>query len=70
MVRGQVPALWALPAGIRDILVAVTAPWVTRDVDTPPGRRRAVVWNPSGIADLIVAVGLGGHDEPPRRHRN
>jgi hypothetical protein len=59
MVRGQVPALWALPAGIGDILVAVTAPWVARDVDTPPGRRRAVVWNLFGMADLIVAVGFG-----------
>ena len=59
MVRGQVPALWALPAGIGDILVAVTAPWVARDVDTPRGRRRAVIWNLFGIADLIVAVGLG-----------
>lgn len=59
MVRGEVPALWALPAGIGDILVAVTAPWVARDVDTPPGRRRAVIWNLFGIADLIVAVGLG-----------
>ena len=59
MVRGQVPALWALPAGIGDILVAVTAPWVARDVDTPRGRRRAIVWNVFGIADLIVAVGLG-----------
>lgn len=59
MVRGRVPALWALPAGIGDILVAVTAPWVARDVDTPRGRRRAIVWNLFGIADLIVAIGLG-----------
>ena len=59
MLRGQVPALWALPAGIGDILVAVTAPWVARDLDTPRGRRRATIWNLFGIADLIVAVGLG-----------
>jgi hypothetical protein len=59
MVRGQLPALWALPAGIGDILVGVTAPWVARDVDTHRGRRRAIIWNLFGIADLIVAVGLG-----------
>jgi hypothetical protein len=59
MVRGQVPALWALPAGIGDILVAVTAPWVARDLVTPRGRRRAIIWNLFGIADLIIAVGLG-----------
>jgi hypothetical protein len=59
MVRGQVPALWALPAGIGDILVAVTAPWVARNLHTPRGTRRAVIWNLLGMADLIVAVGLG-----------
>jgi hypothetical protein len=59
MMRGRVPALWALPAGIGDILVGATAPWVARDVDTPRGRRRAVIFNLFGMADLIVAVGLG-----------
>ena len=59
MVRGQVPALWALPAGIGDILVAVTAPWVARNLHTPQGTRRAVIWNLFGMADLVVAVGLG-----------
>jgi hypothetical protein len=59
MVRGQMPALWALPAGIGDILVAVTAPWVARHVNEPGGQRRAVIWNLFGIADLIVAIGLG-----------
>lgn len=59
MLRGQVPALWALPAGIGDILVGMTAPWVARDVVTPRGRRRAIIWNLFGMADLVVAVGLG-----------
>ncbi len=64
MVRGQVPALWALPAGIGDILVAATAPWVARNVDRPRGRRRAIAWNLFGMADLIVAVGLGTMTSP------
>ena len=59
MVRGQVPALWALPAGIGDILIGVTAPWIARGIDAPGGRRRGIVWNLLGLADLIVAVGLG-----------
>jgi len=59
MVQGQMPALWALPAGIGDILVAATAPWIARQLDTPGGSRRAITWNLFGIADLIVAVGLG-----------
>ena len=66
MARGQMPALWALPAGIGDILVAVTAPWVARHVGMPAGKRRAIIWNLFGMADLIVAVGLGIMTSPGR----
>lgn len=59
MAKGQMPALWALPAGIGDILVGATAPWIARHLDTPQGRRRAIIWNVFGMADLIIAVGLG-----------
>ena len=64
MVRGQMPALWALPAGIGDILIAVTAPWIAGQVDSPRGKRRAIAWNLLGISDLVVAVGTRNHDEP------
>jgi hypothetical protein len=64
MVSGEVPALWALPAGIGDILVGVTAPWVASDVETRRGRRRAVIWNLFGMADLVVAVLLGVMTSP------
>ncbi len=47
--------------------MAITAPWVARDVETPRGRRRAIIWNLFGIADLIVAVGLGIMTSPGRR---
>jgi hypothetical protein len=57
--QGQMPALWALPAGIGDILVGVFAPWVARSLDGPGGRRRGIVFNLLGMLDLIVAVGLG-----------
>jgi hypothetical protein len=53
------PALWALPAGIGDVLVGVFAPWVARRLDRPGGKRRAIVFNLLGMLDLIVAVGLG-----------
>ena len=59
MARGQMPALWALPAGIGDIIVGATAPWVANHFDAPGGRRLAIVFNLFGMADLIVAVGLG-----------
>lgn len=59
MAYGQMPALWALPAGIGDIIIGVAAPWVARQVETPQGKQRAVIFNLFGMADLIVAVGLG-----------
>ena len=59
MANGQMPALWALPAGIGDVIVGATAPWIARHVETPQGRRRAIIFNLFGMADLVVAVGLG-----------
>jgi hypothetical protein len=64
MANGQMPALWALPAGIGDILVGTTAPWIARHVHTLEGRRRAIVFNLLGMADLVVAVGLGTMTAP------
>jgi hypothetical protein len=64
MANGQMPALWALPAGIGDIIVGATAPWIARHVNTPQGRRRAIIFNLLGMADLIVAVGLGTMTSP------
>jgi hypothetical protein len=59
MANGQMPALWALPAGIGDVIVGAMAPWIARSVGTPQGRRRAIIFNLFGMADLVVAVGLG-----------
>jgi hypothetical protein len=64
MANGQMPALWALPAGIGDVIVGVAAPWIARRVDTPKGSRAAIIFNLFGMADLIVAVGLGVMTSP------
>ena len=64
MANGQMPALWALPAGIGDVIVGVVAPWIARDVETSQGRRRAIMFNLFGMADLVVAVGLGTMTSP------
>jgi hypothetical protein len=64
MANRQMPALWALPAGIGDVIVGAAAPWIARDVETPQGRRRAIVFNLFGMADLVVAVGLGTMTSP------
>ena len=59
MADGQMPALWALPAGIGDVIVGAMAPWIAARVDGPQGRRSAIIFNLFGMADLVVAVGLG-----------
>jgi len=64
MANGQMPALWALPAGIGDVIVGAAAPWIARQVETPEGKRRAIVFNLFGMADLVVAVGLGVMTSP------
>jgi hypothetical protein len=62
--HGQVPALWALPAGIGDVLIGATAFWVAGRLDAPGGRRRAIIFNLLGLADLVVAIGLGMATSP------
>jgi hypothetical protein len=59
MWKGQVPALWALPAGIGDVIVGAIAPWIASQLEAPGGSRRAIIFNVFGMVDLIVAVGLG-----------
>lgn len=51
MLDGQMPALWALPAGIGDIAVGATAFWVASRFATPSGRPLAIVFNLFGLAD-------------------
>jgi hypothetical protein len=59
MVTNQVPALWALPAGLGDVAIGATAFWVASRLDAPGGTRRAIIFNLLGLLDLVVAVGLG-----------
>jgi hypothetical protein len=68
MASGQMPALWALPAGIGDVIVGATAPWIAGQVGTPQGKRRAVMFNLFGMADLVVAAGLGIMTSPGPAH--
>src|SRR5262245_17834094 len=59
MFINQVPALWALPAGLGDVAIGATAFWVASRFDAPGGTRRAIIFNLLGLLDLVVAVGLG-----------
>ena|SRR6266851_8637421 len=60
--HGVLPGLFAWPAGLGDIAIGVTAPWVAIALV----RRSAfltspifAVWNLLGILDLVVAVSMG-----------
>ncbi len=59
---GVLPGLFAWPAGLGDMAIGVTAPWVIlalrRRTDFA-GRRLFRIWNLLGILDLVVAVSLG-----------
>lgn len=59
MLTGQVPALWAIPAGVGDVLIGAAAFPIAARLDAPGGRRRAIVFNLLGLLDLVVAIGLG-----------
>jgi len=55
---GVLPGLFAWPAGVGDVLVGLTAPWVVLSLSRAPAfatSRAFVVWNLLGLADFIVA---------------
>jgi hypothetical protein len=59
--QDRLPGEFALPAGIGDVIVGVTAPivaWLNAS-RSPSARSATLIWNGFGIADLIVAVGTG-----------
>jgi hypothetical protein len=63
---GQLPALFAWPAGLGDIAVGLSAPVVSRMYARDPARYGRLVraWNIAGIIDLVVAVGTGFMTSP------
>jgi len=61
-VHGILPGLFAWPAGIGDIAIGITAPWVALALIRKPSFVNScqfVIWNLLGILDLVVAVSLG-----------
>ncbi|HEX4722958.1 MAG TPA: hypothetical protein VH333_10620 [Pseudonocardiaceae bacterium] len=60
MALGHLPALFALPAGLGDMATGIAAPFVVRRLARGTGHRAAVWFNALGIADLVVALTLGG----------
>jgi hypothetical protein len=60
--HGVLPGEFAWPAGLGDIAIGITAPWVALALIRRPAfvtSRSFVVWNLLGILDLVVAVSMG-----------
>ena len=60
--HGVLPGLFAWPAGLGDIAIGISAPWVMLALIRRPdflASRFFVVWNLLGILDLVVAVSTG-----------
>jgi hypothetical protein len=59
---GVLPTYFAWPAGLGDMAIGATTPWMIAGLAREPGfaaSRRFVTWNLLGILDLIVAISLG-----------
>jgi hypothetical protein len=60
--EGILPGRFAWPAGLGDMAVGLTAPWILAALLRNPnfvGSRTFVLWNLFGVLDLISAVTLG-----------
>ena len=65
-LNGQLPGAFALPAGIGDLLIGVTAPIAALAMARrwQGWRKLAIAWNVLGIADLALAVTMGVFTSP------
>jgi hypothetical protein len=59
MATGHLPALFALPAGVGDIVAGITAPLAARRLAQGTGRRAGLWFNAFGMTDLVTALILG-----------
>ena len=57
---GILPGLFALPAGLGDMAIGATAPFVALRLASPNHRTTFLRWQALGILDLVVAVSMGG----------
>lgn len=58
LAQGHLPAVFALPAGIGDVAVGMSAPFLARRL-ARSDLSGAYRFNVLGIADLVVALGIG-----------
>ncbi len=67
-LRGELPGVFALPAGTGDVLTGLFAvpAAIAVATGTAQGRRAAIAWNIFGLADFAVAMTLGMITAPGR----
>jgi hypothetical protein len=58
-LQGALPGTFALPAGLGDMAIGITAPLVAWYLTRSSSRKAFVAWNVLGSLDLIIAVTLG-----------
>jgi hypothetical protein len=59
MALGQLPAVFALPAGLGDIAIGIEAVFVARNLRRGVVGRSVMWFNILGLVDLVVALGVG-----------
>jgi hypothetical protein len=60
--NGILPWLFAFPAGLGDMAIGFTAPWIVLALIRNPlfaTSRQYLIWNILGIVDFVVAVSMG-----------
>src|SRR5579859_6963600 len=60
--HGILPGLFAFPAGLGDMAIGITAPWIVLRLIRQPSfaaSRQYMIWNILGIVDFVVAVSMG-----------
>jgi hypothetical protein len=67
MAKGMLPPTFALPAGLGDMTIGVTAPLIALALSRKKLAEWVfVLWQAAGILDLVVAVGTGVLSSPTR----
>jgi hypothetical protein len=59
MAQGHLPAVFALPAGLGDIAVGLSAPFIAWRLAKDPADRAGLRFNVLGLTDLVIALAIG-----------
>lgn len=59
MALDEFPAVFALPAGLGDVAIGITAPFVALGLARAGRHANAVYFNLLGILDLVIALSIG-----------